>query len=511
MKKYFFLFFIAFILLTVGKIVISADSTFDEEMLELIESSTSNYGYNYLGTLPDGEKLQEMYREIDTIAKKMMLDYNTTYSKRYITNTIKYYGRVDKTDSFDWFRYYNIGDVFRVYYNDNPYIYVIRSFFGTVQSYKEDGEIVSEYNVGYNVCEEYLLGEERERINKKILGKSKEIKKKTEGYTSKYLITRIIYNEICKGMKYEYNENGNPSGERHAHNIVGFFDNGSGVCETYARTMQFLLRYCGVESVYVEGYANSLHAWNAVKMDDGKWYWFDATWDDAGSAATYEYFCKGNNFFFENHEVRDNPYRIPKTAVDEANVDSFNKLVVDGVEYKFLDRFLIPVKKEEGKEIKDSIKFNGNNYTVSCLHSEKEKIGYDEKCKMCNRVFKHKHDVDFLEEVEATCLKEGLMEGEYCTICGEILFPQETIPKKDHVLGEWVVEWEATYEYEGLRSKKCEVCKSVILEEAIPKLVKDNKDNVSDVENNGCNSASFINAMFLLVPIVFIKRKKHII
>lgn len=505
MKKYFFLFFIAFIFLTVGKIGISADSTFDEEMLELIESSTGDYGYNYLGTLANGEKLQEMYREIDKIAKKIVLDYNTTYYKRNIINTIKCYGRDDKLD--------NIRDVFRVYYNDNPYIYVIEQFFAEVQYYGDDGERVYEYTVGYNVLEEYLLGEERERINKKILEKSKEIKKKTEGYTSKYLITRIIYNEICKGMEYAYDENGNRSDETHAYNIVGFFDNGSGKCVTYASTMQFLLRYCGVESVYVVGLANGGHAWNAVKMDDGNWYWFDATWDDEGRAATYEYFCKGNNSFFESHEVlvRSNPYRIPETAVDEANVESFNKLVVDGVEYKFFDKFLVPVKKEEGKEIKDSIKFNGIHYTVTCLHSEKEKIGYDEKCKMCNRVFMHKHDIDFLEEVEATCLKEGLSEGEYCTICGEILFPQETIPKKDHVLGEWVVEWEATYEYEGLRSKKCEVCKSVILEEAIPKLVKENKDNISDVKNNGCNSASFINAMFLLVPIVFIKRKKHII
>ena len=130
---------------------------------------------------------------------------------------------------------------------------------------------------------------------------------------------------------------------------------------------------------------------------------------------------------------------------------------------------------------------------------------------MCNKEFKHKHDVDFLEEIEPTCLKEGLTEGEICSICGEILYSQEVIPKKEHVLGEWIIEWEATYDYDGLKSRKCEVCKIIVEEEVIPKLVREVEDNVIEPKEEGCNSASIINMVFLLVPIMFIRRKKYLI
>ena len=513
MKKFILSFFIAIIFIVVGEISVEASSTFDEEMLELIESSTSDYGYNYLGTLENGEELQEIYREIDIRAKEMMLDYKTDYNEyNVVMNTVKFY-EDDEIDSKIDFRFSNLTKVFKVYYEDNPFIY-FAEFYGNAYDYYEEGEVVGRYyEEHYKIYREYLLGKERERINKKILEKSKEIKKKTEGYTSKYLITRIVYNEICKGIKYEYDENGHYSLERHAHDIVGFFDNESGVCETYARVMHFLLRYCGIESIYVEGFAKEYHAWNAVKMDDGNWYWFDATWDDAGNRAVYDYFCKGNQSFISSHEIirARNRYDIPETTVDETNVESFNKLVVDGVEYRFSGINLYVVKNDEGKNIPSGIRFGDVLYTVLCPHSEKEEVGFDSICRLCGLEFKHKHTVKFIDEVDSTCLNEGLTEGEICSICGEILFPQEVIPKKEHILEEWVIEWEATYDYDGLKSRKCEMCRSIIEEEIIPKLVREVEDNVAKPKNQGCNSASITNMIFLLVPIMFIKRKKYII
>ena len=55
------------------------------------------------------------------------------------------------------------------------------------------------------------------------------------------------------------------------------------------------------------------HAWNYVKMDNGKWYAVDATWDDpiiiGGSSAgvnRYQYFLKGSTTFFGNHKEDGN-------------------------------------------------------------------------------------------------------------------------------------------------------------------------------------------------------------
>lgn len=99
-------------------------------------------------------------------------------------------------------------------------------------------------------------------------------------------------------------------------NIYGTFINKKVVCEGYAEGLKFMLDKLNIPCVlvYGDGYDSSgnveAHAWNYVKMDDGKWYAVDPTWDDPiyiGSAnqiiksRKYEYFLKGSNSFNKNH------------------------------------------------------------------------------------------------------------------------------------------------------------------------------------------------------------------
>ena len=53
----------------------------------------------------------------------------------------------------------------------------------------------------------------------------------------------------------------------------------------------------GIENIYVTGLGNGGgHAWNMVGMDDGKYYWLDATWDDQPyEQFQHDYFLVGNN------------------------------------------------------------------------------------------------------------------------------------------------------------------------------------------------------------------------
>jgi transglutaminase/protease-like cytokinesis protein 3 len=103
-------------------------------------------------------------------------------------------------------------------------------------------------------------------------------------------------------MEYAYEADGStPENDAWAHNILGVFEKKTGVCEAYSKTFQLLLNYCGVDNIYVTGYATEPHAWNLAKMDDGSWYWFDLTWDDKSDTNSntldwawgiwYNYFC----------------------------------------------------------------------------------------------------------------------------------------------------------------------------------------------------------------------------
>ena len=79
-----------------------------------------------------------------------------------------------------------------------------------------------------------------------------------------------------------------------SHSITGVFDAQyhTAVCEGYAKSFQLLMNAAGVSNFYIVGLGNGGgHAWNMAQMDDGYYYYFDATWDD--TAQTSKYFAAG--------------------------------------------------------------------------------------------------------------------------------------------------------------------------------------------------------------------------
>lgn len=81
------------------------------------------------------------------------------------------------------------------------------------------------------------------------------------------------------------------------------------VCEGYSEGFKLICDRLGIPCVLVFGnYTpedNIAHMWNSVKMEDGKWYSVDLTWDDTDGAygmdIKYQYFLKGSKNFFKNH------------------------------------------------------------------------------------------------------------------------------------------------------------------------------------------------------------------
>lgn len=111
-----------------------------------------------------------------------------------------------------------------------------------------------------------------------------------KGYT-RYEKVKSIHDAIAKQVSYDSTFT---NGTAHQPTSV-FLEPFLPVCEGYAEAFKMLCDREGIPCVIVVGKSgDGGHAWNYVKMEDGKWYAVDLTWDDQGSIY-YDYFLVGAN------------------------------------------------------------------------------------------------------------------------------------------------------------------------------------------------------------------------
>ena len=199
-------------------------------------------------------------------------------------------------------------------------------------------------NVSYYLClvvdDEYAAAEPREAYRQQILDYISEKTAGIAGLTDRYDIAKYFHDQICRDAEYavvyqdgyQYADNSNS-----AHNIIGIISEGKGVCESYAKVFQLLLNYAGVKCVFAAGDAGGSHAWDLVKLDDGRYYNFDVTWDDQYKII-YDYFARGSGYFDESHtaDSSDNigssfMYDLPDVPVNDYNKDKADRIPVGDV------------------------------------------------------------------------------------------------------------------------------------------------------------------------------------
>ena len=83
---------------------------------------------------------------------------------------------------------------------------------------------------------------------------------------------------------------------------TGAQEQNSVVCEGYARAFKMLCDAANIPCALISGDGGGPHMWNAVKMDDEKWYAVDVTWDDQeDSLGTIDkYFLKPSTGFSDH-------------------------------------------------------------------------------------------------------------------------------------------------------------------------------------------------------------------
>jgi len=95
--------------------------------------------------------------------------------------------------------------------------------------------------------------------------------------------------------------------------------NGSCVCQGYSLTFDYLCRLADVSCYYISS-DDICHAWNLVKMSDGKEYFIDCTWDDPfyGSSGKpyYKAYCAHRYFMLSHDAMYNKGHNVNDWVVD---------------------------------------------------------------------------------------------------------------------------------------------------------------------------------------------------
>lgn len=106
---------------------------------------------------------------------------------------------------------------------------------------------------------------------------------------TRYEKVKFIHDFICKRVEYDEKFEIPTAHEPTSVFLTPY----KTVCEGYSESFKILCDKAGIPCVIAVGNSNGGgHAWNYVKMEDGKWYGVDCTFDDHGSIL-YDYFLVG--------------------------------------------------------------------------------------------------------------------------------------------------------------------------------------------------------------------------
>ncbi len=118
-----------------------------------------------------------------------------------------------------------------------------------------------------------------------------------------YQKVQAIYGWITRNVSYDH-DNLYDNSYLLKYTAYAAAVNRTAVCQGYANLFYRLANDAGLDCRIITGVANGgsgaeAHAWNIVRMEDGKYYCMDATWDAGRSS--YRYFLKGLDAFRTDH------------------------------------------------------------------------------------------------------------------------------------------------------------------------------------------------------------------
>ena len=240
-----------------------------------------NYIYNTNGDVVEYKDLQDLKDVYTTLESNL----NKTF-----------YIKVGKNLDFD------LIDI--LICNQTQNIAKMNYLFNAVYSYRLDAYAISLNN---------LETKEQRKENKKTLDKIYETLNIKEDDTD-YTKAKKIHDYIIRNIEYTTEE---------YYTINETLHNNKAKCDGFAVIFKELGDRAGLESRIVNGFKNGvLHAWNQIKMDNGKWYIIDCSRDAIEYRETgemYNHFLKyGKNGYilgrvqsYDIHHLKaTEPYKV---------------------------------------------------------------------------------------------------------------------------------------------------------------------------------------------------------
>lgn len=272
-------------------------------------SCGGDYGYRDMVKRSNMEGWQYLYRELKK-ASETFTTGNENAEEYLLNNTFPIYivGKINVQQYQMTTK--EMVETYFTFRNDNPQFF----WSDNMVVYSSDYLMLLSYG-------DYEKAADRKDALNEIMDTQKNVYQ--SGITStdsKYKKVLKIHDALIKDIEYDENAYSGEEAEI-SHSIAGAMTSAkTAVCEGYAKVMQLMMNCYDVENMYVTGIANGGgHAWNMVRMNDGKYYWLDATWDDQEHEDfQHSYFLVGNSNF-EDHTMNlptdeggDFLYELPK-------------------------------------------------------------------------------------------------------------------------------------------------------------------------------------------------------
>jgi hypothetical protein len=357
----------------------------------------SEYYYNYLATLSNGEKLQSFYRLLDASLTEFH-SAGLAQSIQVSGGNYHYYAAKLNFASLGLTRD-EAASVRSLYQYDHPLYYWISNVY-----------VYTSKDLYVCVDPDYVTADSRKARNAMIYEGIADMADGLITEASSYNLALAYYERLLGCADYAYEEDGEtPQDDLWAHSIVGVFDpdKRAVVCEGFAKAYSLLLNYHGVENISVPGMSRGVgHLWNLLRMDNGQWYWCDITWDDTTHSplgTDYKYFCvtdtqdvlfyyvrdgieagkdytfSGSSTFMDDHTVQwdgislDMSHAIPARAETPYGGDVLTlreTFTVDGMTYAltgFGKVQLVAVESGRSLTVSETVTYRDVTYTVTSI------------------------------------------------------------------------------------------------------------------------------------------------
>lgn len=279
----------------------------------------------FLADTTDADTPYYFYDQLDEAQQVIYSEFLSAGVAETFTTSVVFYGEGATQDealnatkaAASW----DIIAAFTAATEDNPYYYWVNGFAYSFSYYTyttDTGYLVETTNFTIKINLDTNSYTDFADVETKLVEMYNKVQAVEINGITRYEKVKAIHDYICEINEYPEQQgtfsDGSPWYGPMAHQPTGVFLKGLAVCEGYAEAFKLLCDREGIPCITVLGYAGGGHKWNYVKMDDGKWYLVDATWNDQSSLVFNDYLLSGTNTMtphFESETI-DSEVHIPE-------------------------------------------------------------------------------------------------------------------------------------------------------------------------------------------------------